>query len=55
MKTCRRKWLITYGDNEYVKDLFSFAEIISFDLKYGMRNVTDNSNQNGKELFISNY
>ena len=28
---------------------------MSWDLTYGMRNVTKNSNQNGKEIFISNY
>ena len=55
MKNCRHKWLITYDDSEYVRDLFSFANIIPFDLKYGMRNVSGNSDQNGKELFISNY
>lgn len=55
MKTCRHKWLITYDDNEYVRTLFSFAKIIPWDLTYGMRNVTENSDQKGKELFISNY
>ena len=29
--------------------------IIAWDLTYGMRNVTNTSNQTGKELFISNY
>jgi DNA adenine methylase len=38
-----------------VRDLFSFSNIFEWDLKYGMRNVSKNSNQNGKELFISNY
>lgn len=55
MKKCSHKWLITYDESDYIKDLFSFAEIIPYDLKYGMRNVTGESDQNGKELFISNY
>lgn len=55
MKECKHRWLITYDDCEYINDLFSFAHIIKWDLKYGMRNVTNNSNQTGKELFISNY
>lgn len=55
LKNCPHKWLITYDNSDFVKDLFSFAHIIPFDLKYGMRNVTENSDQNGKELFISNY
>ncbi len=55
MKNCRHKWLITYDDSHYVRDLFSFAKIIAWELVYGMRNVTENSNQKGNELFISNY
>lgn len=55
MKNCPHKWLITYDDSDYIKDLFSFANIVTWNLTYGMRNITENSNQNGKELFISNY
>ena len=55
MKNCRHKWLITYDDCEYIRDLFSFAHIIPWHLTYGMRNITQQSNQNGKELFISNF
>lgn len=55
MKNCNHKWLITYDDSEYIRDLFSFAHIIPWNLMYGMRNVTEQSDQKGKELFISNY
>jgi len=55
MRKTNHKWLITYDDSEYIRDLFSFANIISWDLTYGMRNVNKNSNQIGKELFILNY
>lgn len=55
MKTCTHKWLITYDDSDYIKELFDFAEISPYKLMYGMRNQTKNSNQNGKEIFISNY
>lgn len=55
IKNCKHNWLITYDDSEYIRELFSFANIISWDLTYGMRNVTDSSDQIGKELFISNY
>jgi DNA adenine methylase len=55
MKACKHDWLVTYDDSEYIRELFSFANIFSWDLKYGMRNVSNGSNQNGKELFISNY
>ncbi|MDR1140043.1 MAG: DNA adenine methylase [Planctomycetaceae bacterium] len=55
MRSCTYKWLITYDDSRYVRELFSFANIIPWGLTYGMRNVTETSDQNGKELFISNY
>lgn len=55
MRKCKHKWLITYDDSKFVRDIFSFANIVSWDLTYGMRNVTPKSNQIGKELFISNY
>ena len=55
MKNCKHKWLITYDDSEYIRNLFSFANITSWNLTYGMRNITEHSDQAGKELFISNY
>jgi len=55
MKNCKHKWLITYDDSEYIRDLFSFANIMPWELMYGMRNVTAGADQKGKELFISNY
>ncbi len=55
MKNCKHKWLITYDDSEYIRELFSFANIIPWDLTYGMRNINKDSDQKGKELFISNY
>ncbi len=55
MKHCRHKWLITYDNSDYVKNLFSFAKITPWELVYGMRNVTETSDQKGRELFISNY
>jgi DNA adenine methylase len=55
MKHCMHRWLITYDDSDYIRKLFSFANIIPWNLTYGMRNVTETSDQNGKELFISNY
>jgi DNA adenine methylase len=55
MKSCNHKWLITYDDSEYIRELFSFAGVVAWDLKYGMRNVANSSDQNGKELFFSNY
>jgi DNA adenine methylase len=55
MKSCKHKWLITYDDSDYIRNLFSFAKITPWELVYGMRNVTKDSDQKGNELFISNY
>ena len=55
MKNCTHKWLITYDDSDYIRELFHFANVVSWNLTYGMRNITENSDQTGKELFISNY
>ncbi len=55
LKNTKHKWLITYDDSKYIRDLFSFGNIKEWNLTYGMRNVGDNGNQKGKELFISNY
>jgi DNA adenine methylase len=60
MKNCNHKWLITYDNCDYIKDLFSFANIAEWNLMYGMRNQTENSDgatsrQLGKEIFIANF
>lgn len=55
IKKCEHKWLITYDDSEFIRKLFSFAYVQSWDLTYGMRNILPTSNQIGKELFITNY
>lgn len=55
MRQCPHKWLITYDDSPYIRERFSFAHIMSWDLMYGMRNINTDSDQIGKEVFISNY
>jgi DNA adenine methylase len=55
MRRTKHKWLITYDDSPYIRKLFSFANTVAWDLTYGMRNVNKNSDQTGRELFISNY
>lgn len=55
IKKCSHKWLITYDDSPFIRELFSFANITDWNLMYGMRNQTPDSKQLGKELFISNY
>ena len=55
IRDCEHQWLITYDNSDYIKKLFSFANVYEWNLTYGMRNVGAKSNQNGKELFITNY
>jgi DNA adenine methylase len=55
MRSTKHEWLITYDDSPYIRKLFSFANVVAWDLTYGMRNVSKDSDQTGKELFISNY
>lgn len=55
MRRCRHKWLITYDDSPKVRELFSFANIYSWELQYGMNNYKQSFAAKGKELFISNY
>ena len=55
MRNCKHNWLITYDDSTFIRNLFSIANIIPWTLTYGMRNINDDSDQNGKEIFISNY
>lgn len=50
VRKCEHKWLITCDDSILIKNLFSFAHIYRWEMRYGM-----NKKQiKGKELFITN-
>jgi Site-specific DNA methylase len=55
MKKCQHLWLITYDDCTEIRELFSFANISSWEMQYGMNNYKQNNAKKGKELFIVNY
>lgn len=55
MQRCQHRWLITYDDSPEIRKLFSFADIIEWELQYGMNNYKKTSAAKGKELFIKNY
>lgn len=55
VKKCKHKWLITYDDCEYIRNLYKDYNITSFDLTYGMKNVKKGCNMKGKEVIIKNY
>ena len=51
-KSCKHKWLITYNDNEKIRDLYSsWANIVEVPVKYSMNSKAKVT----KELFITNY
>lgn len=55
MQKCQHRWLITYDDSPEIRQLFSFAKIVEWELQYGMNNYKKTSAAKGKELFIKNY
>lgn len=55
MRSSPHKWLITYDDSPFIRDLFSFANISEWTLQYGMNNYMQGKAEKGRELFIRNY
>lgn len=55
MKNCPHRWLITYDDSPEIRELFSFAHIVEWQLQYGMNNYRRSYAPKGNELFIKNY
>ncbi len=55
MKNCRHNWLITYDDSAAIRQNFSYANLVEWELQYGMNNYKQNNAAKGKELFITNY
>lgn len=55
MRRCTHRWLITYDDSPKIRALFDFAEIIEWELQYGMNNYKQGSAAKGREIFIKNY
>lgn len=50
-KSCKHKWLVSYNDNSYIRDLFSWANIKEANFVYNM----NSRNKKATELFIMNY
>jgi len=55
LKQCPHNWLITYDDCPEIRENFKWANIIEWELQYGMNNYKQKKAEKGKELFISNY
>jgi DNA adenine methylase len=52
---CRHKWLITYDNSEYIRELFRDFYQVEWELQYGMNNYKQQRASKGKELLIANY
>jgi len=50
-RKCKHKWLVTYNDNENIRELFKWANIKEVPVKYSMNSTAKNK----VELFITNY
>ncbi len=55
LKQCPHNWLITYDDCPEIRENFKWANIIEWELQYGMNNYKQQKAEKGQELFISNY
>jgi len=54
-RRCKHKWLITYDDSPYIRDLFKDYHIEELKFNYGMNNVVKDSSMLGHEIIITNY
>ncbi|WP_321429045.1 DNA adenine methylase [uncultured Methanolobus sp.] len=54
VEKCKHRWLITCDDSPEIRELFSFADVIPWDLAYGMTNVKRKKARRGSELLITN-
>lgn len=52
LKNCKFKFVLSYDDNDDIKDLYNWAEIKQSNWTYFM---SENRRQNGNELIITNY
>lgn len=55
VKNCPHKWMITYDNCEYIRDMYKDYNIIPHEFAYGMRNAVKNNDMTGKEILITNY
>lgn len=55
MKKTKHRWMITYDDCKEIRRMYSFANIVDWELQYGMNNYRQKNAAKGKELIITNY
>lgn len=52
---CEWKWLMTYDDCPYIRELYKDYNMMGLEFSYGMRNAGGGTDMRGNELIISNY
>lgn len=55
LKNTTHKFLLTYDDSEFIRDLYRDFYCKEFSVQYGMNNFKQDKAQKGKELLISNF
>ncbi|MFH0702294.1 MAG: DNA adenine methylase [bacterium] len=55
LKKCEHKWLVTYDNSEFIKELFKDFYIFEWELQYGMNNYKKDKAEIGRELLVANY
>lgn len=55
LKATKHKFLLTYDDSEYIRELYKDFYCQAFSVQYGMNNFKQNKAARGDELLISNF
>lgn len=55
LKNTAHKFLLTYDDSEFIRELYKDFYCKEFSVQYGMNNFKQDKAQKGKELLISNF
>lgn len=53
LRDTHHRWLMTYDDTPYVREMYDWATLKEWELQYGMNNYKQARAAMGKELFIS--
>ncbi|ERN43206.1 site-specific DNA methylase [Rubidibacter lacunae KORDI 51-2] len=52
---CKHRWLVTYDNSEYIRELYADFYQLEWELQYGMNNYKKTTAARGKELLIANF
>lgn len=55
LKNTKHRFLLTYDDSEFIKELYKDFYKLKYTLQYGMNNFKQTKANKGQELLISNY